>query len=278
MRAHPAAELFPMMTEAELRQLADDIKAHGLADPITMLDGMILDGRNRFEACKRAGVEPRYEHPQDIESPTVYVVSRNLHRRHLTVSQRAAIGAEMMPLLRAEAKQRQIDAGVHGSEGGRGNIKTLVPKSAQGLDGESGRSREIAGRAVGVGHTAIQIAAKIKRDDPEEFERVRTGAVKLEEAHRNIRKSSAPPPSARTVASRDRFVVKDANRRRMEDGLSMVRGACRGLSTLNVTGIKDVCSAEDLATWASVANECAKQLRDFARKLSNGQNSEVKAG
>ncbi|MCC7234893.1 MAG: ParB N-terminal domain-containing protein [Bryobacterales bacterium] len=69
MKAHPAAELFPMMTEAELRQLAEDIKAHGLADPITMLDGMILDGRNRFEACKRAGVDLRYEHPQDIESP-----------------------------------------------------------------------------------------------------------------------------------------------------------------------------------------------------------------
>ncbi len=274
MKAHPAAELFPMMTEAELRQLAEDIKAHGLADPITMLDGMILDGRNRFEACKRAGVDLRYEHPQDIESPTVYVVSKNLHRRHLTVSQRAAIGAEMMPLLRAEAKQRQLAGAAAGGAAKNHPGECLMPKLAQGTMKQDRSVRAISGNAVGIGKTTIQLAANIKRDDPEEFERIKAGVVTLQDARRKVESE----PAKGEDPTKMRLVVKDANRRRMEDGLSMVRGACRGLASLNIAGIKDVCSGDDLATWASVANECAKQLRDFARKISNGQNSEIKAG
>ncbi len=275
MQSHPAAALFPMMTEAELRQLADDIREHGLTDAIVMLDGMILDGRNRFEACKRASVEPRFDHPENIESPTVYVVSKNLHRRHLTVSQRAAIGAEMMPLLREEAKQRQVAGAALGGRVKNHPEECLIPKSAEGtLDRNLGQTRHVAGRAVGVGHTTITTAANIKKADPVEFERVKAGIVTLENARRKV----AREPVKGADPSKMRLVVKDANKRRMEEGLSMVRGACRGLSALNLAGIKDVCTEDDLATWAKVANDCAKQLREFARKISDGQITEVKAG
>ena len=56
---HPAADLFPMLSDSELRALADDIKANGQAIPVAVLNGTyILDGRNRCAACKLAGVEP----------------------------------------------------------------------------------------------------------------------------------------------------------------------------------------------------------------------------
>ena len=58
MTSHPFAELFPMMDDGELKELANDIKANGQREDITTLDGMILDGRNRFRACEMAGVEP----------------------------------------------------------------------------------------------------------------------------------------------------------------------------------------------------------------------------
>jgi hypothetical protein len=46
------------MSQAELCDLADDIKANGLRDPITLTpDGQLLDGRNRALACVQAGVE-----------------------------------------------------------------------------------------------------------------------------------------------------------------------------------------------------------------------------
>ena len=58
--AHPICLLIPSADEDELQNLTDDIRAHGLLDPIVLFEGMILDGRNRAAACERAGVAPRY--------------------------------------------------------------------------------------------------------------------------------------------------------------------------------------------------------------------------
>ena len=58
LKAHPAADLFPMLSEARLRELADDIKANGLREPIRLFDGLILDGRNRYAVCMLIDVKP----------------------------------------------------------------------------------------------------------------------------------------------------------------------------------------------------------------------------
>src|SRR5215475_244528 len=57
---HPICLLIPSADEDELQDLTDDIRAHGLINPIVLFEEMILDGRNRAAACKRAGVAPRY--------------------------------------------------------------------------------------------------------------------------------------------------------------------------------------------------------------------------
>jgi NAD-dependent deacetylase len=66
MKVFPAADLFPMLPDDELQQLAEDIKAHGLREPIVVavIDGeeMLVAGRNRLAACKIAGVEPTAAH------------------------------------------------------------------------------------------------------------------------------------------------------------------------------------------------------------------------
>lgn len=59
MKAHPIADIFPLLEGLELQSLSDDIKAHGLIHPIVVHDSMILDGRNRFNACRVAGIEPK---------------------------------------------------------------------------------------------------------------------------------------------------------------------------------------------------------------------------
>ena len=107
-RSHPAANLFPMMGDAELWELAEDIGRQGLEDDIILHEGLILDGRNRWVACERAGVEQRTAVWQSNgASPTAYVISKNLHRRHLTPAQRAAIAAEALPMFEAEARERR---------------------------------------------------------------------------------------------------------------------------------------------------------------------------
>ena len=106
-KLHPACIAFPKISDAELRELAEDIRVRGLLHPIVMLDGKILDGRNRFNACKLAGIEPTFVEWEGNGSPVAWVVSTNLMRRHLTSSQRAVVAHDILPLLEKEAKQRQ---------------------------------------------------------------------------------------------------------------------------------------------------------------------------
>ena len=109
---HPAAALFPLMDVdgAEFGELVDDIREHGLVQPIVRFEGKILDGRNRYRAYQHAGDEPSYVEWHG-ESPTAYVISLNLHRRHLTDGQRAAIAVEAMERFEEEAREAQKRAG-----------------------------------------------------------------------------------------------------------------------------------------------------------------------
>ena len=93
LQSHPAASFWPMLPEPDLRRLADDIQANGLRHPIVLdQDGLILDGRNRYAACKIAGVEPLFE-TYDGADPVAYILSANNERRHLSLPQRAAATA-----------------------------------------------------------------------------------------------------------------------------------------------------------------------------------------
>ena len=60
LKAHPLADLLPTISDTDLTALAEDIAANGLNHPIVMHDGMILDGRHRYRACRQVGVTPRF--------------------------------------------------------------------------------------------------------------------------------------------------------------------------------------------------------------------------
>jgi len=91
---HPAAALFPMMTADELEDLAADIKANGLLQPIVLdHDGRLIDGRNRLHACQIAHVRPTFIELNG-QDPTAYIIAANVIRRHLTTGQRAMIIAK----------------------------------------------------------------------------------------------------------------------------------------------------------------------------------------
>src|SRR4030095_2030460 len=86
---HPVAALFPMMSDDELDDLAADIATNGLLHPIVLdASGTLIDGRNRLEACRRAGVEPAYTTLDGHEAAGV-LLSSNVARRHLNAGQRA---------------------------------------------------------------------------------------------------------------------------------------------------------------------------------------------
>ncbi len=174
MKTHPVAELFPMLDSAALHELAADIEANGLQHPLVRQGDTLLDGRNRLAACKLAGVEPTFtEYAGD--SPVAYIMSVNLHRRHLEKGQLAALGVELEPHFAAEARQRME----------RGRPKEGVAIVPQ----DTGKARDKAAAAVGVSGKMVSDAKAIKRDDPKLFERVRTGEITVPQAKREQREA-----------------------------------------------------------------------------------------
>jgi ParB-like chromosome segregation protein Spo0J len=105
LKVHPAAAVFPMLSDDELRDLAEDIKANGLIYPIVLdADGQLIDGRNRLAACNLAGVEPRFE-TLDGQDPVAYILSSNVSRRHMNAGQRAMAVAKLLETNNATQEQ-----------------------------------------------------------------------------------------------------------------------------------------------------------------------------
>jgi hypothetical protein len=180
---HPAANLFPPMDDDAYYEFVGDVRARGLQQPIRTLKGAVLEGRHRLAACIAAKIEPRFEALPEDTDPFAYVVSANLHRRHLATSQKAIVGAKMVEMLKEAARERRrAGKSADGSAGGRGKRKqeNLVPNSAQGF---TGRSRQQAADIVGVGTTAIDQGQKvITRGVPELVEMVLSGGVAVSAA------------------------------------------------------------------------------------------------
>lgn len=88
LKQHPLSAAFPAMSDEEFAALCDDIEDHGQREPIVIHEDMVLDGWHRYSACLELGRTPQTV-PFGDDDPVKYVLSRNLHRRHLTASQRA---------------------------------------------------------------------------------------------------------------------------------------------------------------------------------------------
>lgn len=180
--ADAVADLFPLISGDDYDALKADIKEHGVREPITLHDGRILDGRNRYAVCRDLNVDCPSCEWDGVGSKVAFVISKNLHRRHLSSGQRAALAAEILPMLEAEASVREHKGkSSDNSAGGRG--KTLGKELPRVSD--DGKATSQAAKLTGTNRQYVADAKKLKADAPEEFEQVRSGAKTLPEAKRS---------------------------------------------------------------------------------------------
>lgn len=206
-KVHPVAALFPMMDDTALAELTDDIKTHGLHQPIVLNhdETVIVDGRNRYQACRKLKLEPDFEVLSDEytdDDLRDYVISANLKRRHLNTSQRSMVATALEKLIAATNPR-----------GRRPGESSQTGEDIRERDYAAERTRMSATKAAAaldVSPRSVVRAKAIKRDAPDLVDKVlsRDMSLRAADVERKRRNGShlslvgKPAPDAR-VRPRD---------------------------------------------------------------------------
>ena len=148
---HPYADIFPLLEGPAFDALVEDIRERGQQEPIWLYEGKILDGRNRYRALQQLGREPTKVQTYTGDDPIGFVLSANLHRRHLNESQRAMVAGKLTSL--------SVGANQHTKEG---------------------TSIDVASKLLNVGRASIDRARKVLSiGDPALVQDVEQGNVSV---------------------------------------------------------------------------------------------------
>lgn len=206
---HDVARLFPTMYGQEFDDLKVDIRQHGLREPIVTFQGSIIDGVNRYRACR--DLEQPFQTKKWDEQGTLeeFVISQNMHRRHLSTTQRAAIGADLLKL-------RSRKAGQHDEVPGHDAPRANLPAGGGRARDEMADLMQVSSRSIGsaqkvfdqgvpeltqmvrrdeVSVSAAEAVASLPAEKQQEIAKKGPGAVK-EVAKRNRRERTKRSPEA----------------------------------------------------------------------------------
>jgi len=191
IKFHEAANIFPL-DEENLDALAADIREHGQKAPIETLGGEVLDGRRRYLACQKAEVEAAFKKVV-VADPVAYVISLNLHRRHLTPGQLAMCAAKATALREKETQKAKERQKVR-----KGNQPGASQENFPDLP--QGQSRDQVGKLFGVSGKSVDHATKvIDKAVPEVVQAVEEGRMAVSTA---AILSSEPAEAQRAEAAR----------------------------------------------------------------------------
>lgn len=183
IKVHPAAAIFPIIDETELKVLADDIAMNGQVHPIIISNGVLIDGRNRLAACALGKIEPVWQEREFRDDGEIirFIIAANERRRHLTPSQRSMIAAELANINKTDTlRQNKTDAQECATEPKQPAIK-----------------QEDAAKAMGVSRRSVQDAKKVSVQAPELAAEVKAGKVSVATAA----KLADAPTKAKEVAA-----------------------------------------------------------------------------
>jgi len=196
---HPASNEFPLLSEERLAELAEDLQANGQREPIRIYEGRIVDGRNRYLACRKAGLEPRFEPLPENMNPFAYVWSLNGQRRDLTQDQRYLIWKSCVDRsgewetqrkrIQEEANRARANATASQPRNDGGTFSEVTgPSTICGRTREKPRGQGSSAKAdaSGTNRGAVERMDRLERERPDLAEQVKTGEITTAEAMRQI--------------------------------------------------------------------------------------------
>lgn len=137
LQNHPAADVWPMMDDKQYSELLQDIHAHGQQQPITLCEGKILDGRNRYRACLELGIAPKTETYSG--NPFSQAWSLNGPRRDVEAVRKGVILILLQEkskewdkrngIIKAEGNRKRSEAAKGNNNAAKGRQKTVVDHS-----------------------------------------------------------------------------------------------------------------------------------------------------
>lgn len=211
---HPIANIFPMISEDAFQALKEDIRVNGQCEMAHVWKGQLIDGRNRLRACNELGKELECAELDDCEDPVVWVISHNLHRRHLSETQRSMVGARLATMKRGSNQHTKEDPQICGS----------TTESVSKLLNVSERSVEAAKRVIADGSKTL-------------IELVENDQLKVSAAEKLI-KAVPEKKQQEAIAKEGVKAIKDASKPPKEDKPKAGAGVVKNVANAGGSAVK----------------------------------------
>lgn len=173
---------FPECNEQDFNAIVESMKTIGYDSkfPIYTYEQKILDGWNRYQAAKRAKVEPILKEFKGTNQEALeFSIRANKDRRHLTSSQLGTLAVEAESLFNTIAEDIEKERRKKQGESKTENSKTPLLSAKNLADNKPERTDEKVAKIFNTNKTYVSQAKKLKEENPEKFEQVKRGEKKL---------------------------------------------------------------------------------------------------
>jgi hypothetical protein len=273
-RRHPLSCALPAYAEAQLNELAESIKLHGLKHKIVLCDGMILDGWNRLMACGIAQVPPDFRELMADESAAFVVLTNNIDRRDLTKAEKAFAVVDIFFIVNELCSRSTHETPLQGSSAAplHWSKATIWPQT----------KAQLAARA-GVKERMMQNVLRIRaKGEQRLIDAVRRGEISVEDAvplvgldidgqyHglQNHCEGKAEQKATRIVKTREASAVR-AEKKRSRNERSLESPPVDESTTLDAVDVPFTGNSVTLTSLRALMSETESNLRALCDALSD---------
>ncbi len=208
LKQHPLSAVFPAMQADEYQELKDSIEIVGVLNPITLHDGMVLDGWHRYNAARDVGMPCQSVELRADVDPGDFVVAQNKARRNMTASQKAAAVTSVYMWRSAHRPNKSaVTADLSKTTKELAEMAGVGERTIEQAKAVHVGAVPAVQAAVKAGSVSVETAAAVAKLPPAEQEQI---AAKGPDAMRSAAKSAAKQALGKVASSGNSSTSKAA--------------------------------------------------------------------